>query len=117
MFNTSSLQMTSHFSSAYIMVPLRIEIVKIHFAPPVPETGQHHNPARSTNILAVIAALITALDHERHQQIRQEEVAKVVGGHVQLQVVLRHVLLGQGDPGVQNQNVQSGKKGERETRE
>ena len=37
-------------------------------------------------------------------------MTQVVGGHVQLQVILGHVLLGEGDAGVEYQDVKSVKK-------
>ena len=33
-------------------------------------------------------------------------MAEVVGGHVDFQVVLSHVLFGQRKPGIQNQNIE-----------
>ena len=64
------------------------------------DTGDGHDSPWALGVLA-------GLDHQGGEEVAEEEVAQVVGGHVQLQVVLGHVLLGEGDAGVEYQDVKS----------
>lgn len=67
----------------------------------MPDAGQSHDSSRV--IFSGGAGFFSsgrALDHQGHEEVGEEEVPEVVGGHVQLQVFLRHVFLGQGYAGV-----------------
>ena len=82
------------------------------------KAGQDHDSPRviiTTSVLAGLCGLVGlcglfsgTLDHEWEEEVGEEEVSEVVGGHVELQTLLCQVLLGQGHARVQDQNVKPG---------
>ena len=45
--------------------------------------------------------------HERKEEIGEEEMSKMIAGHVQLQAVFGHVLFGHSHTSVENEDVKS----------
>ncbi len=83
-----------------IIVSLGVEVVQLQIVEPVSNAGYDDDaPA-----LAVPVGP-GRVHHERDEQVPQEEVAKVIRGHVQLVALLRHVLLVQGYASIQHQHI------------
>ena len=94
MFHLPPSQCEHHLRLAQY-APLRVEVVELDLAPPVSQARDGDDAPRRRALSRGRA------DHERREHVCEEEVSEVVGGHVQLQVVLRHVPLRQRHSGVQ----------------
>lgn len=78
---------------------LRVEVVQFQLAPLVRQAGYDNHTSLGTGGLG-------RLDQQRSQKVAQKKMTKVVAGHVQLQVVLCHILRGHSQAGIENENVQ-----------
>jgi len=109
--------MVQNWALKYLVMFLRIKIVKLNFCPPMSNTWNYDNSHRTTDrrilsrlvvrnkLFSRIVSQIGGFTKEGEKQICEKEMSEMICRHMNLQVVLRHVFLRQSKSGVENKNV------------